>query len=102
MGTKFKSGASSHFSAAIYLAHPRSSPVTTHASVWLKRFTCFDQCLQAGEDAWPAIRTGSVGAIVLRPLVMRDGDLGGLGLRYQFYSDAGDLAGRADGECVLQ
>src|SRR5277367_4046106 len=71
-------------------------------SVWLERFACFDQCFEAGQNAWPAIGTRSVGSIVFRPLVMRDGDLGGLTLRHEFYRDAGGLAGRADGECILQ
>jgi hypothetical protein len=74
----------------------------SHASVSLKRLACFDQCFEAGEYAWPAIRTGSVGTIVLRPLVMHNRDPGGLGLRYEFYCDAGDLAGREEGKCLLQ
>src|ERR1700733_7616939 len=70
--------------------------------MWLKCFACFDQCLEAGKDAWPTIGRGSIGTIVLRPLVMHHRDPGGLGLRYEFYGDPGDLAGRAEGKCVLQ
>jgi hypothetical protein len=33
---------------------------------------------------------------------MHNRDPGGLGLWYEFYRDAGDLAGRAEGKCVLQ
>jgi len=85
-----------------YLVHPGSSSAMSHASVWLERFACFDQCLEAGEDAWPAIGGRGVGSIVLRPPVMRHRDPGGFGLRYKFYRDARDLGGRADGKCVLQ
>ena len=41
----------------------------------------FNQRLQAGEDAGPAIGAVGVGGVVGDPVVMRDGDLGGLGFR---------------------
>lgn len=58
-----------------------------HVSVWFKRLACFDECFEAGEDAWPAVGAGGVGRIVFRPLVMGYGDLGCLGLRQEFYRD---------------
>lgn len=68
----------------------------------LKRLACFYQCLQPGEDARPAVDAGVVAGIVSGPLVMSYGDPGGLTLRHQFYRDARDLAGSAEGECILQ
>src|SRR3984893_14436586 len=85
----------------IFLIRARMQAMS-HASVWLKRLPCFDQRFETGEDARPAIGAEGVGRIVFRPFVMRDGDPGGLGLRYEFYRDAGDIAGRAEGECVPQ
>src|SRR5438034_9663061 len=74
----------------------------SHASVWLERFACFDQCFEAGEDAWPAVGRGGVACIVFRPTVMRDGNLGRLTFWHELYRDAGNLAGSAKGEGVLQ
>src|SRR5437868_11206941 len=72
------------------------------ASMWLKCLACFDQCFEAGEDAWPAIGARGVRSIVFCPLVMGDRDLGGFTLRHKFYRDTGGLARRAERECVLQ
>src|ERR1700736_5474085 len=74
----------------------------SHRSVWLERLACFDQRLEAGENAWPAIGTGGVGSVVVRPLVMRDGDPGRLTLRHKLNRDARDFIGRAKGERILQ
>src|SRR5436309_9178762 len=74
----------------------------SHVLVWLKRLACFDQRFETGEDAWPAISARGVRSIVFCPLVMGDRDPGGLALRHKFYRDTGGLAGRAEGECVLQ
>src|SRR5215471_12529880 len=74
----------------------------SQASVWLERSACFDQCFEPGEDAWPAIDTGGVAGIVFRPLVMRDRNFGGLAFWHELYRDAGNRAGRAKGEGVLQ
>lgn len=49
----------------------------SHTSGWLKHFACFDQCVEAGEDASPALGAGSIGGIIFRPLVMFDGNPGG-------------------------
>src|SRR5450756_2182336 len=78
------------------------SLTTLQASVRLEGFAGFDQGLEAGENAGPAVRGGGVGGIVFRPLIMQDGDLGGLGLRYEFDGDARGRGGRAHGEGVLQ
>jgi DNA-binding FrmR family transcriptional regulator len=42
--------------------------------MWLERLACFDQGLETGENAWPAVRRGSITTIVLRPLVVHDRD----------------------------
>ena len=70
--------------------------------MWRERFAGFNQRLEAGEDARPAIRSRSVATIVLSQLVMRHRDLGGLGLRHEFYRDAGELARWAESKRVLQ
>ena len=60
--------------------------------MWLKGFAGFDECLETGQDARPAVRTRNVRAIILSPLVMRQRNLGGLAFRREFYGNAGDLA----------
>ena len=47
--------------------------------MWIEGFAGFDEGFEAGEDAGPAVGGVGVGGVVLGPLVVRDGDFGGLG-----------------------
>jgi hypothetical protein len=66
--------------------------ITTANRINSMRFECFsglNQRLQPRKDTRPPGGRKRVRWIIVGPQVMRDGDLGGLGLRYKFHRYTG-------------
>ena len=71
--------------------HAAERKISDHSHLVSMRLKCLPglkQRLQAGKNTWPSIGAGSIGGVILGPLVMRHCYFGGFGLGHQFDSCA--------------
>src|SRR5260221_10641854 len=82
------------------LGTSRSSSVMSHASVWLERFACFDQCFEAGEGPRAPNGYGGGASVVFPPKGLVCGKPDRHTFLDEVYRDTGDPSWRGQGEGV--